>query len=191
MIYGKRIRLRAPEKGDVPRFTAWLNDPEVRQGLSMYLPLSIAEEERWFENMLQQPANEHPLTIEVRQGESWIPIGNCGFMNIDWRNRASEVGIFIGEKSFWNQGYGTETMHLLLEHGFQTLNLNRIFLRVFGNNTRAIRSYEKAGFIHEGRMRQAEYQAGEYIDVLLMSVLRSEWLTDSGDHASNTQDIMK
>ncbi len=191
MIYGKRIRLRAPEKGDVPRFTAWLNDPEVRQGLSMYLPLSIAEEERWFENMLQQPANEHPLTIEVRQGESWIPIGNCGFMNIEWRNRASEVGIFIGEKSFWNQGYGTETMRLLLEHGFQTLNLNRIFLRVFGNNARAIRSYEKAGFIHEGRMRQAEYQAGAYIDVLLMSVLRSEWLTDLSDLAGNTQDIMK
>lgn len=175
MIYGKRIRLRAPERDDVPRFVAWLNDPEVRQGLSMYLPLSISEEEKWFEQMLERPANEHPLTIDVRNTEDWIPIGNCGFFSIDWRNRVSEVGIFIGDKSYWNQGYGSEAMGMLLRHGFLTLNLNRIFLRVFESNPRAIRAYEKSGFIHEGRQRQAEYQNGKYIDVLLMSVIRSEW----------------
>jgi RimJ/RimL family protein N-acetyltransferase len=53
--------------------------------------------------------------------------------------------------------------------------LNRIFLRVYETNPRAIRSYEKAGFVHEGRMRQAEFKDGEYFDVFLMSVLRSEW----------------
>lgn len=186
MIYGKRIRLRAPERDDVPRFAAWLNDPEVRQGLSMYLPLSISEEERWFEHMLQTPAGEHPLTIEVKRDETWIPIGNCSFMNIDWRNRSAEIGIFIGEKSFWNQGFGSEAMKLMLEHGFQTLNLNRIFLRVFQTNPRAINSYEKVGFIHEGRLRQAEYRDGKYVDVLLMSVLRSEWRVDSGEPNSDS-----
>ncbi len=186
MIYGKRIRLRAPERDDVPRFAAWLNDPDVRQGLSMYLPLSISEEERWFENMLQSPTSEHPLTIEVKQDETWIPVGNCGFMNIDWRIRSAEIGIFIGEKSFWNQGLGTEAMKLMLKHGFLTLNLNRIFLRVFQTNPRAIRSYEKAGFIQEGRLREAEYQEGKYIDVLLMSVLRSEWRADSDEPNGKT-----
>ena len=175
MIYGERIRLRAPERDDLPRFVAWLNDPEVRQGLSLYLPLSSSEEEKWFDSMLERPASEHPLTIEVRQNDGWIPIGNCGFINIDWQNRLSEVGIFIGEKSYWNNGYGSEAMGMLLKHGFLTLNLNRIFLRVFENNPRAIRAYEKTGFIHEGRQRQAEYQEGKYIDVLMMSVLRAEW----------------
>jgi diamine N-acetyltransferase len=179
MIYGKRIRFRAPERDDVPRFVAWLNDPEVREGISLFLPLSTSEEEKWFESMLERPASEHPLTIEVRDNDEWIPIGNCGFINIDWRNRASEVGIFIGEKSYWNQGYGTEAMGMLLKHGFQTLNLNRIFLRVFESNPRAIRAYEKAGFIHEGSLRHAEYKNGEYIHVLLMSVIRSEWQPES------------
>ena len=178
MIIGKRVRLRAPMREDLPRFVAWLNDPEVRQGLSLYLPLSLDQEQRWYESMLERPADEHPLVIEIRSGEAWAPIGNCGFHNIDWRNRAAELGIFIGEKSYWNQGYGSEVMRLLLRHGFQTMNLNRIFLRVFDNNPRAIRSYEKAGFIHEGRMRQAEFQQGSYFDVLYMSVLKSEWVGD-------------
>ena len=66
-------------------------------------------------------------------------------------------------------------MHLLLRIGFETLNLNRIFLRVDEANKAGIRAYEKSGFIHEGRFRQGVYQNGEYRDLLPMSVLRSEW----------------
>ena len=81
----------------------------------------------------------------------------------------------IGDKSVWNQGYGTETMRLLLRHAFQTLNLRRVFLRVNSDNLYAIRTYEKVGFMHEGRLRQAVYIDGEYDDLLMMSVLRTEW----------------
>jgi len=171
MIYGKRIRLRAPERLDIPLFVKWLNDPEVRRGLARYLPISAAEEEKWFESMLGRPVVEQPLTIEVQPHDSWQAIGNLAFFNIDWRVRSAEVGILIGEKEFWNQGYGTEAMRLFLKHGFETLNLNRIFLVVYENNPRAIRAYEKAGFVLEGRQRQAMYMEGEYIDVLMMSVL--------------------
>ena len=175
MIYGERLRLRAPERTDIPLFHDWLNDEEVTAGLTIYLPLSLADEEAWFESMLKRPPEEHPLVMEIQEAGGWKPIGNCGFHNIDSRSRLGEVGIFIGVKSCWNQGYGTEAMRLLLRHGFQTLNLNRIFLRVYETNAGAIRSYEHAGFIHEGRLRQAEYKNGRYYDILLMSVLRSEW----------------
>jgi RimJ/RimL family protein N-acetyltransferase len=175
MIYAARIRFRAPERSDLPQYVEWLNDPEVRQGLSLFLPLSMADEEKWYENMLSTSATEHPFAIDVREEGAWTHIGNCGFHGIDWRCRSSEVGIFIGDKSYWNHGYGTEAMSLLLKHGFETLNMNRIFLRVFENNPRAIRSYEKAGFQHEGRFRQGEFQQGHYQDVLFMSVLRDEW----------------
>jgi len=175
MIIGERVRLRAPAREDLLKFVAWLNDPEVCQGLALHLPISIDQEQRWYDSMLERPNDEHPLVIEIRSGEAWVPVGNCGFINIDWRNRSAELGIFIGEKSYWNQGYGTEAVQLLTRHGFETLNLNRIYLRVFENNRRAIRSYEKAGFIDEGRMRQAEFQQGGYLDLLFMSVLRSEW----------------
>ena len=175
MIYGKRVRLRADERCDIPRFVAWLNDPEVLQGLMVAVPMSLAEEEAWFESMLKSPREQHPMAIDICQGDEWLPVGNCGFHEIDWRCRAGELGIFIGEKSFWNQGYGTEVMRLLVKHGFETLNLNRICLQVYATNLRAIRSYEKVGFVHEGRRRQAMYKNGQYIDILLMSILRAEW----------------
>lgn len=175
MIYGKRIRLRAVEQNDLPKFVAWLNDAEVTAGLSMYLPLAPADEEAWYIGMRQRPPEERPLVIEVRDDENWRMIGNIGLLNLDSRIRSCEVGIFIGEKSLWNQGYGTEAMQLILRHAFNTLNLNRVFLRVHETNPRAVRAYEKAGFVLEGRERQGQYSNGQYYDVLHMSVLRSEW----------------
>jgi diamine N-acetyltransferase len=176
MICGKRTRLRALERSDLPRFVEWLNDHEVTAGLQVYAPLSMQEEESWFENMLKRPAEEHTLAIEIRQGDSeWLMIGSCGFHAFNWRVRSAEFGIFIGDKSKWNQGYGTETVRLLLRYGFDTLNLNRIALEVYENNPGAIRAYEKAGFVHEGRKRQGMFKGGEYVDVLLMSVVHSEW----------------
>ena len=175
MIYGKRIRLRHIERADLSYFVEWLNDPEVHQGLSLYIPLSQVEEERWFESSLERPPEERPLAIETKHGEDWMLIGNCGFFNIDWRNRNAELGVFIGDKNYWDKGYGTEVIHLLVQHGYDTLNLHRLFLRVYEDNPRAIRAYEKAGFVHESRQRQAVFQEGKYLDILFMSVLHNEW----------------
>lgn len=176
MIYGEHVRLRAPERSDIPMFVSWFNDPEVRQGLSLYRPMGQAEEENWFEGMLKRPADERPLVIEIKvEFDKWFPIGNIGFHNIDWRNRSSEFGIVVGEKEYWDKGYGSESVQLLVKFGFETLNLNRIYLRVNETNHRAIRAYEKVGFIQEGRIRQGVMQAGNYIDGLWMSMLREEW----------------
>jgi len=176
MIYAERIRLRAVERSDIPSFVSFFNDPEVRENLSIYLPMSLASEELWFEHNLKRQPEEQQLALEARDGEGWKLIGSCGFYNLSTRDRSAEVGITIGNKSYWNQGYGRETMRLLLRHGFDTLNLNRIFLQVYQDHDRAIRVYEKVGFVHEGRLRQARYRDGQYIDLLLMSVLKSEWL---------------
>lgn len=175
MIIGQNVRLRAIERQDLPFFVTWLNIPEVRRNLLVNVPLSQAQEDGWFERVLSRPLEEQPLAIEVSTPEGWHMVGNCGLFELDWRNRSAEIGIFIGNERFWNKGFGTETMRLMVKYGFDSLNLNRIYLRVFETNPRGIRCYEKAGFIHEGRLRQAEFQDGKYIDLLVMSVLRSEW----------------
>jgi diamine N-acetyltransferase len=176
MIYGERIRLRAIERDDILRYTEWLNDPEVIAGMMINLPMSTAEETRWFENLANRVPQERGLAIEIKTSDGgWKHIGAVGLERIEWTNRLAEFGIFIGEKSLWSQGYGTEATRLMLNHGFGTLNLNRIYLYVYETNPRAIHAYEKAGFVKEGVLRQARYQNGVYINVLLMSVLRSEW----------------
>jgi diamine N-acetyltransferase len=181
MIYGERIRLRAVEREDLPRFVDWLNDPNVRRGLILHLPMSLAQEQAWFEDMIKRPQAEQPFVIELKLGSEWVMIGNCGVHQIDWRCRSATLGIFIGEKGYWNQGYGTEAMQLLIKHGFENLNLNRLALDVYEDNLGAIRAYEKAGFVLEGRKRQAMYKDGRYLDILVMSVLRDEWLASDDE----------
>ncbi len=180
MICGMHVRLRGVERADLASFQSWLNDPEVTDGLATYLPLSMIDEEQWLDKMSQLPPEEKPLAIELNEGPNWRLIGNSGFFNVEWVNRCAEFGLFIGDKSVWNKGYGRETVQLLLKHGFETLNLHRIYLRVYSTNPRARRSYEKVGFVLEGTMREAVYRHGRYADVHIMSVLRSEWNAAEG-----------
>jgi RimJ/RimL family protein N-acetyltransferase len=176
MIYGERIRLRAIERDDIPRYVEWLNDPEVTAGLMLNLPMASWDETHWFENLGKRAPEERALAVEMKTPEGgWMHIGSVGFDRVEWINRMAEFGIFIGEKSLWDQGYGTEATLLMLKHGFETLNLNRIFLHVYENNPRAIHAYEKAGLVREGLLREARYRNGRYINVLLMSILRAEW----------------
>jgi diamine N-acetyltransferase len=175
MYFSKRLRLRAMERTDIPRFVEWLNDPEVTPGISIIYPMGSEDESRWFDGVMQTPLELHPLVIEIKDGKDWKPIGNCGFHNLDWRNASGEVGIFIGDKSQWNKGFGGEALHLLMKVGFETMNLHRIWLRVMADNERAVRCYEKLGYIHEGKFRDGEYHRGHYVDMLVMSMLRPEW----------------
>jgi RimJ/RimL family protein N-acetyltransferase len=175
MILGKRIRFRGIERDDLASFVKWMNDPEVRKGTSRYLPLSLGQEEGWYEEMLKRPIEEQPFGIEMRKGRGWLLIGTTSFFDINWQGRSAEIGIMIGEKSQWNKGYGSEAMLLMAKHGFETLNFHRIRLHVYAENAAAVRVYEKIGFVHEGRLRDDSYANGRYGDVLVMSMLRPEW----------------
>jgi RimJ/RimL family protein N-acetyltransferase len=115
------------------------------------------------------------MVIEIQTEDGWKMIGNTSFADINWTDRNAEIGIFIGAKEYWSKGYGRDVMKLMLRHGFNTLNLHRIYLRVFEPNLRGIKAYQYAGFVEEGRLRQAVYRNGRYYDVLVMSVLRHEW----------------
>ncbi|MDY7041730.1 MAG: GNAT family protein, partial [Chloroflexota bacterium] len=160
-----------------PTFVRWFNDPEVLHYLLMYMPMSLAEEEKWFEEQLQK-RDGRIFAIEATDGDQPMHIGNIGIHGIDWKNRSAEVGIAIGEKNYWGQGYGSDALKTLLSFVFQEMNLNRVQLRVHDYNARAIRCYEKCGFQHEGRQRQALFRDGEYHDVLMMSILADEFQMD-------------
>ncbi len=172
MLYGNRVRLRAIERDDIPRFVTWFNDPEVRRHLEAYRPLSYVMEEKWFEAHAQLDPNEHLFAIETADG---VHIGNIGLHRVNWKDRNAELGIVIGEREYWGQGYGTDAILTMLNYAFDTLNLHRVFLRVNADNPRAIRCYEKCGFEHEGTLRQAVFAQGHYKDQYLMSILQPEF----------------
>jgi RimJ/RimL family protein N-acetyltransferase len=145
--------------------------------------MGLAHEEHWLEEQLKTEPAAQAFVIEARKDApaagapepAWQPIGVAGYHAIDWRNRSAELGLFIGEKTFWNAGYGTDAVRTLVRWGFRQLNLNRVFLRVFEDNAGAIRCYEKVGFRQEGRLRQDRFQEGRYLDTIVMGLLRDEF----------------
>lgn len=174
MFYGDRVRLRAIEREDIPTFVRWFNDPEVRQHILMYEPMSLAKEERWFEAHLDRK-DEVILALEARIEDTWTHIGNLGLHKLDWKHRSAALGIVIGEKGHWGKGYGTEAVRLMLRFAFHELGLHRVEIEAFEGNARALRCYEKAGFRSEGTRRHAFYRDGRWIDVHVMSVLEPEF----------------
>ncbi len=101
-----------------------------------------------------------------------------GFLNLsgfNWTAREAWLGVGIGEREYWGKGYGTDAVNILLRFAFQELNLNRVSLDVFEYNERAVRSYEKLGFQHEGRLRQLLNRFDRRWDLIYMGILRQEW----------------
>jgi len=171
MIYGEKTRLRRIEREDIPTFVRWFNDPEVREFLTLYRPFSTAEEEKWFERHLEDERSEI-FAVETAGG---VHIGNVGLHDINWRDRRLELGIVIGEKEYWGKGYGSDAIRTTLRFAFEEMNMRRVSLRVRDDNARGIRAYEKCGFQHEGRMRDAIYANGRYYDELWMGILRHDF----------------
>jgi len=174
MLEGALVRLRVPDIADLERNHRWINDREVMRYLVMRYQASMAAEEAWMrERASVMPSYSNVMfAIETNDGRH---IGNTGLHNGSPEDRAADVGIMIGEKDCWGRGYGTDALRTLVRFGFEDMNLNRIALDVYAFNARAIRSYEKVGFVHEARRRQDIYRYGDYHDVLTMSILRPEW----------------
>ena len=164
MIKGKRVELKPLEREHIDLFLKWFNDPEIIQYLKMYKPMTRDMEEEWF-NALIHKEDAVYFSVHIKdESNSDRIIGNCAIQNINSKNRSSSCGITIGEKDYQNRGYGTEIMELLVDYGFNTLNLNRIELTVYDFNSRAFKTYQKVGFMEEGRKRQARYHNGKYLD---------------------------
>jgi len=171
MLEGKLVRLRAPQRADIPLFVKWFNDPETTRFLLRAPPMGMEEEEAWYESLVNKDTKV--FCIETLDGRL---VGNLGIIHIDWANRNADIGIIIGEKECWSKGYGTEAITLLLDYMFDELNLDRIWLYCDMENLRAQRCYEKSGFRREGIFRHHRLQGGKFRDDAVMSILRHEWL---------------
>lgn len=168
-LVGKQVYLSPMRVEDAETYTMWLNDLTVTDNLGMSnLVTTVTGEQDWISKNTQ-----HTYAIVKLENDELI--GNCGFVEINQQNQCAEVGIFIGDEKNRNSGFGAEALSLLLDFGFDYLNLNNIMLKLFAFNERAAGCYKKLGFKEIGRRRQAYYLKGAYHDQIYMDILRSEW----------------
>jgi len=165
-----RLTVEDPEK-DAELFAQWIQDSEYQRLLDndaarLFQAKSMRE---WIEKDA-----DHIYLFIIRTLSDDRPVGFIDLGGIDWGARNGWVAIGIGLREDWGKGFGTEAMKVLLRFAFEELNLHRVNLNVFEYNPRAIRSYEKAGFHHEGRQRQMLHRGGKRWDMIYMGILQNE-----------------
>ncbi len=181
LLTGSLVRLAAvnPET-DAETFARWSGDSE-------YWRLRMADPTR--------PRTARQIKDAI-QAEGELPLGEASFAirtllddrligtillaDIHWNHRDGWLGVGLGEREYWGKGYGADALRLLLRYAFAELNLWRVSLSVLAINERAIRSYEKAGFVLEGRVRGLAYFDGQRYDEVFMGILRGEWEAETG-----------
>ena len=171
LFRGTLVRLAAPRSDDAEAQSRWSEDAEYRR--LMDTDWARPETVESYAGRHSSSPNSAYFSLRTQDGDRYI--GFVVLHNIEWNNATGVLAIGIGEREYWGKGYGSDALRLILRYGFQELNLHRIGLDVHSTNTRAIRAYEKAGFTHEGRLREAGYRDGERYDRLKMGVLRREW----------------
>lgn len=181
-LIGDRIYLspKGTTDEELEKFTEWMNDFEVTDytGRSGQIT-TIVREKEWLENSARNTESRNFNIIESKDNKL---IGTIGLEHFNWIERSAVLGIFIGDKDFRSNGYGTEAIKLLLEYGFKYLNLHSIRLDLLAINERAHKCYLKCGFKDTGCSREQIFLNGKYYDKLHMDILEYEF---KGDYIRN------
>ena len=151
----------------------WFNDADVCKGNSHHVYPYTKEQALNYIRSLS--SNKNMLVLAIIEKSSNSHIGNVSLQDINFINRCAELAIIIGEKSFWGKGIGREAVQLLMEHGFNSLNLNRIWSGTLETNIGFQKLALSMGMKHEGTRRKAIFKNGAYLDVFEYGILRDEF----------------
>lgn len=171
-LKGNKVYLTPPSLDDAPKYCEWLNDMEIIINLQTDWSLSVERERELLTNLINQTNIKLYGIVDIKTDQL---LGSCGLHDIDLINGSAQFGIFIGDKNYHGKGYGTEATQLILDFGFNVMNLYNIYLSVYSYNESAIKSYLKAGFKEIGRRRKARYINGTRYDIVFMDIIRDEF----------------
>lgn len=173
-LIGDRTYLRSIEESDLnENYQGWFNDAEVCMFNSHHrFPNCKQDMQEYYENVVKTKNN---LVLAIVDKESNKHMGNISLQNIDYINKTADFAIIIGDKDFWGKGIGKEAGKLIIEHGFKSLNLNRIYCGTSVENIGMQKLAGSLGFVKEGVARQALYKNGKYNDVINYGLIKYEY----------------
>ena len=165
------IYYRKMDLADTDIIVTWRNMPSVRKRFIFRETFTRQMHENWVHTKVE---TGQVVQLMICDLETDRPLGSVYLRDIDSNHKKAEYGIFIGDESARGRGVGTAAARFMIRYGFETLGLNRVYLRVLADNPAAIRSYEKAGFQKEGLLRQDVFLEGEFKDVVWMAAVKGE-----------------
>jgi RimJ/RimL family protein N-acetyltransferase len=171
-LTSQRVTLKPLTEYDMPYFVKWYSDPEIMRLTGDVEPLTQEKYAQWYRNTCND-ANKVWFTIVVNENQRVI--GDAGLLRMFRPWQTTDMGVVIGEKDMWGQGYGTDAGRRLLQYVFYDLGFHRVAIGVVGFNTRAVRFWTGLGFQQEGVQREGYYCDNTYSDFIMMSILEDEY----------------
>ena len=175
-LVGEKVYLRALEEADAAECYPWFSDPDVRRTLDTPVR-ARPNTEAVSRDIIRGADARHAMMFAIVTRAHGVHIGNCELGNINHVDGRAELGIAIGRRDHWGRGYATEAVALLCRHAFEGLNLHRVYLGCWANNPRALAVYGRVGFRTEGRRRQHAFIEGQWVDEVVLGLLRGELKT--------------
>ena len=166
MIRGDHVVLSEVRPDDLETLFSWINDAETVRFNAPYRPISWLAHMQWYERLASDASR---VLLIIRREDDGPPLGVVQLLDIHPVHRSAELTTRIGSEENRSQGFGTRAIAAALDFARRDLNLKRVWLRVFTDNKRAIRSYEKAGLIHEGVMRCSAWIDGKWKDQAILA----------------------
>ena len=163
------LRLMTPEDTDL--IIAWRNSDAVRKNFIYQEPFTREGHGHWTKTMIETGKAVQMMICDADLDRA---LGSVYIRDIDRKHNKAEYGIFIGVPEARGRGIGTAAAKLMLKYCFEEEGLHRVYLRAFSDNLQAVGSYEKAGFVKEGCLRDDVCIDGEYRDIVWMATVASE-----------------
>lgn len=168
-LYGKKVMLRPIQQSDFAKIVYWSNEDKINCFSEGNYPTSMEQCATWLQHSI---SNRYQERFAIVLGKTII--GDIELDQITWRSGDAELRIRIGEMSNWDRGYGTDAINTLLNYAFYQMHLSRIYLKVYTDNKRAVRCYNKVGFKKEGRLKRRNNR-NEIREIYLMRILKTEF----------------
>lgn len=165
------IYLRPMTESDTDSIIAWRNREDVRKNFIYREPFTREGHGNWVKTMIHTGRAVQMIICNLDSGQ---PIGSVYIRDVDKAHKKAEYGIFIGVPEARGRGIGTAAAKLMLRYCFEEEGLHRVYLRALAENRQAVRSYEKAGFVQEGCLRDDVYIDGEYHDIVWMAAVKHD-----------------
>ncbi|MGP9034523.1 GNAT family N-acetyltransferase [Glutamicibacter mysorens] len=176
LLISEHIRLRELQEEDLAFLTQWWNSPEFMalQG-NLVLPHPVTEAAELFKSRSINRGTTDGVGLSITLPDDTL-IGHTALYKYNAPARSAELMIMIGGSNV-GQGYGTMAIKMIIDYGFREMGLNRIGLNVWAYNERALRTFNRAGFREEGRVRQAGFHDGSFHDKIIMGLLAKEYFS--------------
>lgn len=171
VIKGEKVTLTPLTLKHMPKSWEWINDKEITKFLVSKPPKTYKGELKWFENLKKSKTEK---IFAITDNATKTHIGNLGLHEISIENSNCVLGIMIGEKNYWNKGFGTAAIKTILKHCFEELNFHKVSLNVFTQNTAAQKCYKKCGFKKVGTLKDHTKKGNQFWDEYIMETINKK-----------------